>query len=87
MELLVFHPHFTQNLEWLFENLLVATEESTFCTAQNKVSSTIVQDLGERHYRNVVSITIPLDRVIVSCAQVKHLLIKFYLSVSDRGIL
>ena len=76
----------TQHLEWLFENLFVAIEESTLCAAQNNVSNPVVQDLGEKHYRNILSITSPLDRLIILWAQVKHLLIKPYLSASDRFI-
>ena len=76
----------TQHLEWLFENLLVAIEESTLCTGQNKVSSLIVQDMGQRHNRNILSITSSLDKLVVSCAQVKYLMIKPYLSASDCGI-
>ena len=78
--------HILTHLEWFFENLLVAIEESTLCTAQNKVSSPIVQDVGEGYYQNILSITSPLDRLIILCPDVKHLLIKLHFSALGQGI-
>ena len=70
------------HFEWLLENLLVTMKESALCTAQKNICRPIVHNLGGRHYLNILWIWM----ITSLFAQVKHLLIKPYLSVPDRGI-